>query len=79
MDANVYVFDILVKGVIVKEVHGGRQDIRQVLDFRRAGVVAGKVDTDNDVCAHLPGNIHREVVAHAAVYQHHSFRTHRRE
>ena len=42
-------------------------------------VVAGGLDAYHNVGAHSPGDIHREVVAHTAVHQHHISRFHRGE
>ena len=79
MDVYVHCVDIVVINIVGDKVHAGDQDVRQVLDFIGLQVCPGQIDADDNVGPHLAGDVNREIVAHAAVREHHSVVTDRGE
>ena len=72
LDAHVDAADVPLEGVLGEHVDAPPEDVGDVVDLLVAGLGVGQVHADDDVGAHLPGEVHREVVAHAAVHQHHA-------
>ena len=77
MDVHVYGTDIVLVNIVGEKIHRGGEDIGQILDLVGLEVFLCQVDADDDIGPHLAGDVHREVVAHATVRQHHSVGSHR--
>ena len=79
LDPQVHDPEVAPERVVAEHVHPLPDDVGQVVDAVVVRLRLGEVDADDQVGAHLRGQVGREVVAHAAVHEDHPVRADRRE
>lgn len=79
MDVDIAVLYVLIVLFHPHQVDDLPRDVGQRVELVGTDQPFLHIDTDDDVGTHLPGNVHRIVVDHAAVDQHHPFPFHRLE
>ena len=79
LDKHIGLAHILVEGVLAEHGYELHNYVAKIIDLRECAVLVRQVDADNNVCAHGPCQVDREVVTGSAVGKNGALRPHRLE